>query len=149
MENDENRELSPEDALASAAAGRDAVSRRVYGSWVWDACMAVSLGIYMALLSYVSDVWAGVVIPAWVIAFLALRRARERSTGIVSVGNTRRTLDPFQFVGFGLILVLFPIGISLGNRWIGAPVVTSLLATAIVYVGSRHAGRRAASRMHN
>ncbi len=148
MESDDDRDLSPEEALASAAVGRDAVARRMYGSWPWDACMAASFGIYMALLSYLSGALAGAVIPAWVVAFKSLRRARQRSTGIVSVGNTRRTLAPFQLVGFGVVLALFPTGIALRHWWPLAPVATSLLASAIIYVGSRRPLGRATAPMH-
>ncbi len=149
MESNENEELSAADALASTAAGREAVARRMTVSWVWDACASASLGIYMALVSYVSGAWTAVVVALWVVAFTAINRERERRSGVVAAGRTRRTFDPVQVMVFVVALLLFVLGIAVGNHWAGAPVVTAILATVVMFVGARRIRRRALARIQN
>ena len=150
MESDENEELSAADALARASSGRESIARRVAVPWAWDASMAASIGLFMGLIAYVSNPWTAIVIAFWVIAFARLTQLRERRTGVVADGSTRRTFDMLHVWGGLAALAVFAAGLVVGARWWEpAPVIAAVLATAIVFGALRWVNRRAIARIRS
>lgn len=148
MENQENPELSPADALATTRSGREAIARRISVPWQWDAGAAASIGIFMALIAYVSPPWTTIVIAGWTVVYLGMVNTRRRRSGIVAGGNTRRTFDPLHLVVLVVTLGVFTLGMLAGARWWeGIPIVTAALAAGAVLGGYRWINRRAVARV--
>lgn len=150
MESHEGKELSAVDALASVQTAREAVIHRISLPWTWDAAMAASIGVFMGLIAYASGRWTAVVIAVWMTVFLFLQRQRQRRSGVVADGCTRRTFDSAHLlVGAGAMAV-FTGGLVAGSRhWEWWPVASAGLAAGVIFVGNRWIHRRAIARVRS
>ncbi len=149
MTSDDDKDLSAADALASAASGREAIVRRLSIPWPWDASTALLLGVYMALVAYLSAPWTGVVIALWVVVQTAVNRERVRRTGVVSPGKGRRGFDWIALLMYVAAVPLFVLGIALRSHWNIAPAVAAFVAATLAFLGARRLQRRAIDRALN
>lgn len=135
--------LDPADALGLAASARAKAATRLATPRWWDAAVAMSIGVYFAALAYGNGAWVAVTIPGWVLVFVWLQDGRRRRAGLSREGSHRATWDAAPLAVWGVLVVLFVVGMLLRAWWAGAPTLSAAAAIVVAYGGFRWANRRA------
>jgi hypothetical protein len=145
----DHEDLNPAEALATAAAAREALVRRVAVPWTWHAFLALGMGVYLVILAEPHYWWAYVVLAPWPLALVFMKRLRARAVGVEAEGATSRTSDPLRWWLVGAALAVLFAGLVLETRWEHARLVSAVLATVLLFVGLQWLNHRLIARIRN
>ena len=117
-------------ALDDIGVARKATSRRVLSHWSWDAGVALSIGIYLALAAYLEPKWLALYVPAWVIAYIGFFTWRRNYYGVDIFRTPRGRRDRVLVLMWSIVLLVYVSSIVLEGLWKYSPVVGSAVAAA-------------------